>query len=177
MLNDRIREGHAHERDRLEGLAPLRTLVHGSEGDAGVAPTLLATTAKELLADPDPILQECFGPTSIVVEYADGDEMLAAAEAFSGNLTATVQAEDADAATLQPLVDVLRDRAGRLVYNGGPFPSTTASIHTSVGTTAIRRFLRPVCYQNTPQALLPEALQDGNPLGLPRRVDGVLQEA
>lgn len=186
MLNDRIREGHAHERDRLEGLGPLRTLVHGADTESGVAATLLATTAKELLADPDPILQECFGPTSIVVEYADGDEMLAAAETFGGNLTATVQAEDADSATLPPLLDVLRDRAGRLIYNGwptgvavaaamhhgGPFPSTTASIHTSVGTTAIRRFLRPVCYQNTPQSLLPEALQDANPLGLPRRVDG-----
>jgi NADP-dependent aldehyde dehydrogenase len=191
MLNDRIREGHAHERDRLEGLGALRTLVHGAETDAGVAPTLLATTAKELLADPEPILQECFGPTSIVVEYADADEMLAAAEAFSGNLTATVHAEDSDAASLPPLLDVLRDRAGRLIYNGwptgvavshamhhgGPFPATTASIHTSVGTTAIRRFLRPVCYQNTPQALLPEALRDDNPLRLPRRVDGVLQPA
>jgi NADP-dependent aldehyde dehydrogenase len=188
MLNDRIRSGHAHERDRLEGLGALRTLVHGADSDAGVAPTLLATTAKELLADPDPILQECFGPTSIVVEYSGADEALAAAQAFGGNLTATVQAEDADAATLAPLVDALRDRAGRVVYNGwptgvavapamhhgGPFPSTTASIHTSVGTTAIRRFLRPVCYQNTPQALLPEALRDDNPLGIPRRVDGVL---
>jgi NADP-dependent aldehyde dehydrogenase len=187
MLSDRIREGHAHERDRLEGLGPVRTLVHGADTGSGVAPTLLATTAKELLADPDPVLQECFGPTSIVVEYADRDEMLAAAEAFGGNLTATVHAEDGDAATLPPLLDVLRDRAGRLVYNGwptgvavawamhhgGPFPATTASIHTSVGTTALRRFLRPVCYQNTPQALLPEALRDDNPLGLPRRVDGV----
>ncbi|OZM79128.1 aldehyde dehydrogenase (NADP(+)) [Pseudonocardia sp. MH-G8] len=191
MLNDRIREGHAHERDRLEGLGPVRTLVHGADTDAGVAPTLLATTAKELLADPDSLLQECFGPTSIVVEYSDPDEMLAAAEAFGGNLTATVQAEDSDAATLAPLLDALRDRAGRLVYNGwptgvavswamhhgGPFPSTTASIHTSVGVTALRRFLRPVCYQNTPQALLPEALQDSNPLGLPRRLDGVLTGA
>ncbi|TQM09377.1 aldehyde dehydrogenase (NADP(+)) [Pseudonocardia kunmingensis] len=191
MLNDRIREGHAHERDRLEGLGPVRTLVHGADTDAGVAPTLLATTAKELLADPDAMLQECFGPTSIVVEYSDPDEMLAAAEAFGGNLTATVQAEDSDAATLAPLLDALRDRAGRLVYNGwptgvavswamhhgGPFPSTTASIHTSVGVTALRRFLRPVCYQNTPQSLLPEALQDGNPLGLPRRLDGVLTGA
>ncbi|MHA6631398.1 aldehyde dehydrogenase (NADP(+)) [Pseudonocardia sichuanensis] len=191
MLNDRIREGHAHERDRLEGLGPVRTLVHGADTDAGVAPTLLATTAKELLADPDALLQECFGPTSIVVEYSDPDEMLAAAEAFGGNLTATVQAEDSDAPTLAPLLDALRDRAGRLVYNGwptgvavswamhhgGPFPSTTASIHTSVGVTALRRFLRPVCYQNTPQSLLPEALQDGNPLGLPRRLDGVLTGA
>jgi NADP-dependent aldehyde dehydrogenase len=56
------------------------------------------------------------------------------------------------------------------MHHGGPFPATTASIHTSVGTTAIRRFLRPVCYQNTPQSLLPEALQDDNPLGLPRRL-------
>jgi NADP-dependent aldehyde dehydrogenase len=191
MLNDRIREGHAHERDRLEGLGAVRTLVHGDDADAGVAPTLLATTAKELLADPDALLKECFGPTSIVVEYSDPDELLAAAEAFGGNLTATLQAEDSDAATLAPLLDRLRDRAGRLLFNGwptgvavawamhhgGPYPATTASVHTSVGTTAIRRFLRPVCYQNTPQALLPEALQDGNPLSLPRRIDGVLTGA
>ena len=89
---------------------------------------------------------------------------------------------------MSPLIDLLRDRAGRLVYNGwptgvavawamhhgGPYPSTTASIHTSVGVTAVRRFLRPVCYQNTPQALLPEALRDDNPLGLPRRIDGAI---
>jgi NADP-dependent aldehyde dehydrogenase len=188
MLSDRIREGHAHERDRLEGIGAVRTLVHGAEGDAGVAPTLLATTAKELLADPDALLQECFGPTSIIVEYTGQDELLAAAEAFGGNLTATVHAEDSDAATLPALLDVLHERTGRLVYNGwptgvavawamhhgGPYPATTASVHTSVGTTAVRRFLRPVCYQNTPPALLPEALQDRNPLGLPRRIDGVL---
>jgi NADP-dependent aldehyde dehydrogenase len=186
MLNERIRSGHAHERDRLEGLGAVRTLVHGADGDAGVAPTLLATTAKELLADPDALLQECFGPTSIIVEYGGPDELLAAAEAFGGNLTATVHAEDSDAPTLPPLLDVLRERTGRLVYNGwptgvavswamhhgGPYPATTASVHTSVGTTAIRRFLRPVCYQSTPQALLPEALHDDNPLGLPRRVNG-----
>jgi NADP-dependent aldehyde dehydrogenase len=191
MLSDRIREGHAHERDRLEGLGPVRTLVHGAESGAGVAPTLLATTAKELLADPDVLLQECFGPTSIIVEYAGQDELLAAADAFGGNLTATVHAEDGDAGTLPPLVEVLRERTGRLVYNGwptgvavawamhhgGPYPATTASVHTSVGATAVRRFLRPVCYQDTPQALLPDALRDGNPLGLPRRIDGVLTPA
>jgi NADP-dependent aldehyde dehydrogenase len=191
MLNDRIQAGHAHERERLEGLGAVRTLVPGGDGDAGVAPALLATTAKELLADPEPLLQECFGPTSIVVEYTGPDELLAAAEAFGGNLTATVHAEDADAATLPPLLDRLRDRAGRLVYNGwptgvavswamhhgGPYPSTTASVHTSVGTTAVRRFLRPVCYQSTPQALLPEALRDENTLALPRRINGVVTQA
>ncbi|WP_219419779.1 aldehyde dehydrogenase (NADP(+)) [Pseudonocardia nigra] len=191
MLNDRIRGGHAEVRDKLAGLGTVRTLVHGADGDAGVAPTLLATTAKQLLADPDALLEECFGPTSIVVEYSDPDELLAAAEAFGGNLTATVHAEDADTPTLAPLLDRLRDRAGRLLYNGwptgvsvawamhhgGPYPATTASVHTSVGTTAIRRFLRPVCYQNTPQALLPEALRDENTLGLPRRVNGTVTTA
>jgi NADP-dependent aldehyde dehydrogenase len=191
MLNDRIRGGHAEERDRLEGLGAVRTLVHGADDDAGVAPTLLATTAKELLADPDALLKECFGPTSIVVEYAGPDELLAVAEAFGGNLTATVHAEDADTPTLAPLLDRLRDRAGRLLYNGwptgvavawamhhgGPYPATTASVHTSVGTTALRRFLRPVCYQSTPQGLLPEALRDGNVLGLPRRLNGTVTTA
>jgi NADP-dependent aldehyde dehydrogenase len=186
MLNDRIRAGHAEERERLEELGPVRALVHGADAAAGVAPTLLATTAKELLADPDPLLQECFGPTSIVVEYSGPEELLAAAEAFGGNLTATVHAEDADALALPPLLDLLRERTGRLVYNGwptgvavawamhhgGPYPATTASVHTSVGATAVRRFLRPICYQNTPQALLPDALRDDNPLGLPRRING-----
>jgi NADP-dependent aldehyde dehydrogenase len=60
------------------------------------------------------------------------------------------------------------------MHHGGPFPATTAPLHTSVGTTALRRFLRPVTYQNMPQRLLPDALRDGNPLGIPRRLDGVL---
>jgi NADP-dependent aldehyde dehydrogenase len=185
MLSDRIKQGHAHERDRLIGIGAVRTLVEGDP--AAVAPTLLATTAKELLADPESLLRECFGPTSIVVEYSGTEELLAAAEAFDGNLTGTIHAEDADAPTLTPLLDRLRDRVGRIVFNGwptgvavawamhhgGPYPATTASIHTSVGTTAIRRFLRPVCYQNTPDALLPEALRAANPLGIPRRVNGV----
>ena len=77
MLNDRIRAGHAEERERLAGLGLLRTLVRGARRRAGSAPTLLATTAKELLADPDPLLQECFGPTSIVVEYSGPEELRA----------------------------------------------------------------------------------------------------
>ncbi len=127
-------------------------------------------------------------PTPEQILADDPEELRAAAEAFGGNLTATIHAEDTDTGALLPLLDVLRERAGRLLYNGwptgvavawamhhgGPYPATTASIHTSVGVTAVRRFLRPVCYQNTPQALLPEALRDDNPLGLPRRIDGVI---
>ncbi|MCM2580617.1 aldehyde dehydrogenase (NADP(+)) [Streptomyces meridianus] len=188
MLGERIREGHAEERDRLAGLGAVRTVAVGGAGAADRVPaTLLATTAEELLADPDPLLQECFGPTSILVEYSGADEMVAAAEAFGGNLTATVHAEESDD-VVPPLLDRLRERAGRILFNGwptgvavtsamhhgGPWPATTASVHTSVGTTAVRRFLRPVCYQDAPQSALPEALADHNVLGVPRRVDGSL---
>ncbi|HCA87932.1 MAG TPA: aldehyde dehydrogenase (NADP(+)), partial [Streptomyces sp.] len=186
MLADRIRAGHAEERDRLAGLGAVRTLVRGGDDAAGVAPTLLATTAGELLADPGALLTECFGPTSLVVEYAGTDELHAAAETFGGTLTATVHAEESD--DVAPLLERLRDRTGRILFNGwptgvavaaamhhgGPWPATTASVHTSVGTTAVRRFLRPICYQNAPQSLLPEALADRNTLGLPRRIDGTL---
>ncbi len=101
-------------------------------------------------------------------------------------MTATIHPEEDEAAAVAPLVRLLRDRSGRLVWNGwptgvavsramhhgGPFPATTHAAHTSVGGTAIRRFLRPVVYQDYPATLLPVALQDTNPLGLLRRIDG-----
>ena len=96
--------------------------------------------------------------------------------------------EAADEAAVAALIPVLERKAGRILANGwptgvevchamvhgGPFPATSDSRSTSVGTLAIRRFLRPVCYQDLPAGLLPEALHDGNPLGLWRRVDGTL---
>ena len=120
------------------------------------------------------------------MEYERPDEALEAASALGGTLTATVHAEDHEWPEVEPLVRALRDRAGRLVWNGwptgvavsramhhgGPFPATTQAAHTSVGATAIRRFLRPVVYQDYPAALLPAALRDENPLDLVRRVDG-----
>jgi NADP-dependent aldehyde dehydrogenase len=189
MLNERIHDGYVSGLERLSGLSNVRTLVAGEDGGTGAtAPSLLATTVSDLLADPDAVLEECFGPTSIVVTYANADEMYAAAEAFSGNLTATVHAEDGEDDLVAPLVERLRDRAGRLLWNGwptgvavswamhhgGPWPATTASLHTSVGATAVRRFQRPVCYQDAPESLLPEALRDANTLELPRRVNGTV---
>jgi NADP-dependent aldehyde dehydrogenase len=102
-----------------------------------------------------------------------------------------VHAESSETGLVGPLLDRLRDRAGRLVFNGwptgvsvtpamhhgGPYPATTAPLHTSVGATAIRRFLRPVCYQSMPQGLLPPALRDHNELGIPRRINGRLTTA
>jgi NADP-dependent aldehyde dehydrogenase len=125
-----------------------------------------------------------------VVEYADEGELLEAAEAFGGEITAVVHGEETD--TIVPrLVALLSERAGRVVWNGwptgvsvteamhhgGPYPATTAPLHTSVGTASIDRFLRPVCYQSMPGHLLPPALRDDNPLGVPRRVNGQPEEA
>jgi len=186
MLNERIATGFAEGVTRLRKRAGMREWVTGSEDGREASATLLQTTVAELLDDADVVLEECFGPTSIVVEYADQDELRAAASAFGGNLTATVHAEDADHEDVSALLPLLQERAGRLIWNGwptgvavswamhhgGPFPATVGSIHTSVGATAARRFQRPVCFQDAPQAHLPEVLRDENTHGTIRRIDG-----
>ena len=179
MLNDRIASGFSSGLDRLRKVDGLRVL---SDGPA----TLLGTTVAELLERREEILEECFGPVSIVVEYSSVDELTAAVEAFEGNLTATVHAESADEQLGRDLLPLLTARAGRVLWNGwptgvavawaqhhgGPFPSTVGSIHTSVGVTAARRFQRPVTYQDAPDAVLPAVLRNANPAGIPRRVNG-----
>lgn len=191
MLHERIRAGHDAVRAELAELPGMR-IVAAVEGGAGAGEpagaTLFGTDLATLLTERDQVLPECFGPTSVVVDYDGMDDVVTAARAFGGNLTATVHAEDDEIETVRPLVRELRDRAGRIVWNGwptgvavswamhhgGPWPATSAPLHTSVGMTAIRRFLRPVTYQDVPTALLDEALQDRNPAAIPRRLDGVL---
>ena len=121
-----------------------------------------------------------------MVEYADDEELLAVARVLDGQLTATVQGEPDDQ-VVPALLDVLSDRAGRVLWggwptgvtvtyaqqHGGPYPATTAVGTTSVGTAAIERFLRPVAYQDLPEALLPEPLQTANPWRIPQRIDGL----
>ena len=182
MLNDRIAQGFSTGLERLAQVGGVRVWASGDGA------TLLQTTVPELLARRDEILEECFGPVSIVVEYANEDELLSGVEAFGGNLTATLHGEPEDAELAARLLPMLTDRAGRVIWNGwptgvavtwamehgGPFPATVGSVHTSVGVTAARRFQRGVSYQDTPDELLPPALQDANPLGLSRRVDGAI---
>lgn len=181
MLNDRIKDGFSSGLDRLQKVDGIRVWASGSA-------TLLQTTVGELLARRDEILEECFGPVSIVVEYSSLDELRAAVEAFEGNLTATLHAESSDTELAAELLPLLTARAGRVLWNGwptgvavswaqhhgGPFPSTVGSIHTSVGVTAARRFQRPVAYQDTPDAVLPDVLKDANPSGISRRVNGTV---
>jgi NADP-dependent aldehyde dehydrogenase len=143
---------------------------------------IFAVDAAELT---EQLLTEVFGPTTLLVRYADEAQLHEALALLEGSLTATVHAEPGD--DLQPLVATLEELAGRVLFSGwptgvavtwsqhhgGPWPATTSQ-HTSVGATAIRRFLRPIAYQDAPEGALPEALREGNPLGIPRRVDGVL---
>jgi NADP-dependent aldehyde dehydrogenase len=187
MLNEHIARGFAGALDELAGHDGVEVVMAGDTGEAPT-PTLLRTSAAAFLADPEVLTHEAFGPAALVVEYTDRAELERALAAIDGQLTATVQAvdDDPDAAAVLP---ILADRAGRVLVNGwptgvsvtwamqhgGPYPATTSVQTTSVGTSAVDRFLRPVTYQSTPEALLPEPLRDDNPWHLPRRVDGVLQ--
>lgn len=163
----------------------------GEDGELGVRPGFLTVAAAELAAQGayDALLEECFGPLTVVVRYGSADELAAVLDRLPGNLTATAHLGAAEAAEqggpAAALLARLSALAGRVLVNGwptgvavtaaqhhgGPYPATT-STSTSVGATAIERWLRPVAYQDTPPALLPPELQDANPLGIPRRVDG-----
>jgi NADP-dependent aldehyde dehydrogenase len=145
------------------------------------SPTLLTTTAKHLTAA---LTEECFGPLLVVARYENIEELVDAFRWFPNSLTATVHVEDDETELLRDLTDLLAPRSGRIVYNGfptgvrvswaqhhgGAWPATN-SLHTSVGVTAIRRFLRPFVWQDAPQSVLPRELRDG-PVAVPRRMNG-----
>jgi NADP-dependent aldehyde dehydrogenase len=185
MLGERVEEGFHAVVARLRAVPGVHVLTPDSYGDER-RPLLLTTDVPTLLKHAADLLEEAFGPASLVVEYADADELRAAVNALPGSLTASVFAEG-DEPELTDLLPLIQDKAGRLVWNGwptgvavtwgmhhgGPYPATTAPLHTSVGATAVRRWLRPVAFQNWPLALLPAALSDGT--ALPVRVNGVQQ--
>jgi len=177
----------------VEAIAASNAAQTVARGAAPVGPNacqaaLFSTTAAEFQSAPE-LWHEVFGSSSIVVRCADAQEMLAVTRLLEGQLTATLHLDDADHALAQALLPLLEEKAGRILANGwptgvevcdamvhgGPFPATSDARTTSVGTLAIRRFLRPVCYQDLPSALLPAALRPENPYGLPRLVDGTPQ--
>nr|WP_132764075.1 aldehyde dehydrogenase family protein [Pseudomonas aeruginosa] len=170
---------HAHPR--------VRHLAGQPQEGRQARPQLFQADVSLLLEGDELLQEEVFGPASVVVEVADHAELKRALHGLHGQLTATLIAEAEDLASFADLVPLLEQKAGRLLLNGyptgvevcdamvhgGPYPATSDARGTSVGTLAIDRFLRPVCYQNYPDAWLPEALKDGNPLGIARLVDGV----
>jgi NADP-dependent aldehyde dehydrogenase len=149
------------------------------------AAKLFSTGLDELLRSPS-LADEIFGPDTLLVRCSDTQDYLRAAHALDGHLTATILGDEDDLAESQELIQILEQKAGRLIFNGfptgvevchamvhgGPFPSTSDPRFTSVGSLAIYRFARPVCFQGFPQTMLPAELQDANPLGIRRLRDG-----
>jgi NADP-dependent aldehyde dehydrogenase len=183
LLSERLHEGYTEAVGRLRNSAGVGLLVAGEFADTP-APTVLHTTADAVRRNPQILRQEMFGPASVVVEYGDEAELAGLAELLEGQLTTTLQVEEDD--DVADLAARLADISGRILWNGwptgvtvsyaqhhgGPYPATTSAT-TSVGTAALRRFLRPLAYQEFPASRLPEPLRDDNPWNVPQRVDGV----
>jgi NADP-dependent aldehyde dehydrogenase len=155
----------------------------GEKAQAGAA--LFVANAETFFKNPA-LTEEVFGPSTLVVQCGSREQMLEAARKLEGQLTATIHGTPEDLAANRDLISILETKVGRLVFNGfptgvevchamthgGPYPATSDGRSTSVGTRAIERFVRPVCYQGFPEAALPDELKEGNPLGIWRLVDG-----
>jgi acyl-CoA reductase-like NAD-dependent aldehyde dehydrogenase len=167
----------------VEQLATTDTITNAGQNTA--VPVLL-TADSDILSNNPRLSEEIFGPVGIIIPVNTKKEMLDIAENLSGHLTATVHGNNEELIEYKKLLEVLEQKAGRIIINGfptgvevcsamvhgGPFPSTTDSKTTSVGTAAIYRFTRPVCYQNMPQSLLPVELKDKNKPGIYRLING-----
>ncbi|NML07152.1 aldehyde dehydrogenase (NADP(+)) [Sphingomonas sp. G-3-2-10] len=186
MLTPGIHKAYESGVARMASAPAFKQLAEGNEAGGlhcGRA-ALFTISAKDFIADPEHA-EEVFGATAMVVRCTDIDEVLAVLAYLEGQLTATLHFDEADTDLARKLVPVLERKVGRILANGwptgvevtdaivhgGPFPSTSDGRSTSVGTLAIDRFLRPVSYQDLPDALLPEELRE-NYTGVPRRVDG-----
>jgi len=189
-----LTSGIAREYDRASIARAAQTSVIESQSAAqredGAAPfhaqaRLFTTTLDELTSQPD-LADEVFGPDTLIVRCGNTNDYLEAARSLSGHLTATIFGDEDDLAANRELIQILEQKAGRLIFNGfptgvevshsmvhgGPYPATSDSRFTSVGSLAIYRFARPVCFQNFPQSVLPPELQDANPLNIRRLRDG-----
>lgn len=189
MLHEGIRGAYAAGLARWRETQGVKTLGSGanlaSDSVTVAQAAVLSTDARTFAANPH-LHEELFGPVSLLVQADTRDEFLTAARELEGNLTATIHGTDQDLAEYAELVSVLETRVGRLIFNGfptgvevcsamthgGPWPATTDARSTSVGTAAIYRFARPVTWQGFPQSALPTELQDSNPSGLRRLIDG-----
>ena len=166
----------------------VETVAQASANGAGstyAAPVVMQIDGRDLLREPE-LATEIFGPSALAIRYDSREELLELARSLEGQLTATLHGSERDLTAFADLLAILERKAGRLIVNGfptgvevchamvhgGPYPATSDSRATSVGTYSIYRFVRPVCYQDFPQAALPDELKNENPLGILRLVDG-----
>ncbi len=189
MLTPGIHRAYGAGVDALACHPQVSTLARGQAGAPYQGQAGLFSTSAEAFLENEALRAEIFGAASLVVRCPDLASMRRVVEALEGQLTAAIHIDEADYEAARAFLPALERRVGRILVNGfgtgvevshamvhgGPYPSTSDGRSTSVGTLAIARFLRPVCYQDMPAALLPQALRPGNPLGLALRVDGEAQ--
>ncbi|MGV9967841.1 aldehyde dehydrogenase family protein [Streptomyces olivaceus] len=182
MLTSGIREAYEQRIAATRALPSVATLL----GPIGAGAVALFEIDETDLEDSGDALEEHFGPASVIVRSRDADAFLPLLRRMPSGLTASLFCQDEETPSLSGLWEALAAHAGRLLFgqmptgvpvgwatvHGGPYPATTDAATTSVGFTAVRRFQAAVAYQNTPQALLPAALRDDNPLRLTRLING-----
>ncbi|HTN05439.1 aldehyde dehydrogenase (NADP(+)) [Agriterribacter sp.] len=189
MLHPGIAKAFAANRSRALMQDQVNTVAIAQqppEDNQGI-PTIASATGQAFLNNPV-LHQEVFGPYSLVIRCKDMDEMIAVAKRMEGQLTTTLIATETDMRNNRVLMETVKNSCGRIIINGvptgvevclsmqhgGPFPATTDARFTSVGADGIKRFARPLCFQNWPNSLLPDELKDGNPLGIWRTVNNEL---
>lgn len=185
MLHSGIQQAYVKGRAHMlaqEGVTLISETTPPEEDAA--SPALVRTTAKAFMGN-NSLREELFGPYSLVVTCKDKEELIAVLKSLNGQLTTTIIGTEKDTAQWQDLIALQATLAGRVILNqpptgvevcaamihGGPFPATSDQRFTSVGTSAVKRWLRPVCFQNFPDSMLPDALKSNNPLGIWRTVD------
>jgi 2,5-dioxopentanoate dehydrogenase len=191
MLHTGIAEHYRSGFEKRRGIAGIRMAGGNSAsvtaGKPAGAISAVFTADERVFRNEPNLSEELFGPATLVVPCESKRSLEEIARNLAGQLTVTIHGTDEDLKEFAPLVDILREKAGRLVFggmptglevgpatqHGGPYPATTDPRFTSVGTAAILRFVRPVCFQDFPQAWLPAELKDENPRGIARLVDGV----
>jgi len=192
MLTHEISSAYEIASARLGAIGGVETVARGSAGaGANAPPAAVYEVSCDRFANEPALCDEVFGATSLIVRYSEPKEMLDAAVSLDGQLTATVHAAMVDEKFVRELVGILELKAGRIIHNGwptgvevghamvhgGPFPASSNSRTTSVGTLSVERFQRPVAYQNFPESLLPEELREDNPWGQVRTVNGRIEGA
>lgn len=191
MLNEGIQKNYQSGLEKLSEIDGVEILAKGNDDENGYrgSTTLLRAPATVYFENQD-VEEEVFGPSTVLISSSGKQQLIQTAKRLRGHLTATIHGTEEDLAEYSELIEILEQKVGRIIFNGyptgvrvchamihgGPFPATTDSRSTSVGTTAIRRFARPVCYQDFPNITLPDELKDENPRGIWRLVDGEISK-
>lgn len=189
MLYAGIRDGYVAGIERFRKTPGVKVLAHArTEADAAktqAAPTMLGTDVDTFLKH-HALSEEVFGPSTLLVTGRSKEDLLRVAQSFEGQLTATVHGTPDDFEQHRDLIDLLKQKVGRIIFNGyptgiepcpsvhhgGPWPATSDGRYSSIGSSALERWARPICYQDCPQVLLPDELKDANPRSIWRLVNG-----